>query len=291
MPWLGRWLSSDPAGTIYGLNLYRMVRNNPISLMDEDGLKPHDRKQGFIYSPFSDMGALEQIVGKNAQRILNKKQIMPIIVDTEKQKKELLLNLKSVLLSEGKATALTKILGIIDQMDGGEPPQYSALSEAVAPSNFKVSSLEKTTALKNLDPSQHKLLLIGHGSAGVPALSNDDEKSIRTFKELAENFKSSGLPMNFSDIKLTSCHSGDDNIIIGSIIPPGESLDEAPAQYFANELGKIGYKEVRVYGYRGMGDRFTLANNIHKTRSIISSSGKKQRGEQVCIVIYSRIKI
>lgn len=46
MPWLGRWLSSDPAGTIDGLNLYRMVRNNPVSLMDEDGLKP----QSFIDS-------------------------------------------------------------------------------------------------------------------------------------------------------------------------------------------------------------------------------------------------
>ncbi|WP_260655040.1 RHS repeat domain-containing protein, partial [Yersinia intermedia] len=46
LPWLGRWLSSDPAGTIDGLNLYRMVRNNPVSLMDEDGLKP----QSFIDS-------------------------------------------------------------------------------------------------------------------------------------------------------------------------------------------------------------------------------------------------
>ncbi|CQD36598.1 RHS repeat protein [Yersinia enterocolitica] len=40
MPWLGRWLNADPAGTIDGLNLYRMVRNNPISLMDEDGRMP-----------------------------------------------------------------------------------------------------------------------------------------------------------------------------------------------------------------------------------------------------------
>ncbi|WP_353739733.1 RHS repeat-associated core domain-containing protein, partial [Yersinia rochesterensis] len=40
LPWLGRWLSSDPAGTVDGLNLYRMVRNNPILLMDEDGLMP-----------------------------------------------------------------------------------------------------------------------------------------------------------------------------------------------------------------------------------------------------------
>ncbi|EKN6159072.1 RHS repeat protein [Yersinia enterocolitica] len=40
MPWLGRWLNADPAGTIDGLNLYRMVQNNPISLMDEDGRMP-----------------------------------------------------------------------------------------------------------------------------------------------------------------------------------------------------------------------------------------------------------
>lgn len=39
-PWAGRWLSADPAGTVDGLNLYRMVRNNPITLSDPDGLSP-----------------------------------------------------------------------------------------------------------------------------------------------------------------------------------------------------------------------------------------------------------
>ncbi|MBL5950358.1 hypothetical protein JBO38_21790, partial [Enterobacter asburiae] len=37
-PWAGRWLSSDPAGTVDGLNLFRMVRNNPVSMKDNDGL-------------------------------------------------------------------------------------------------------------------------------------------------------------------------------------------------------------------------------------------------------------
>lgn len=37
-PWVGRWLSADPAGTVDGLNLYRMVRNNPISGYDINGL-------------------------------------------------------------------------------------------------------------------------------------------------------------------------------------------------------------------------------------------------------------
>ncbi|MGX5102966.1 RHS repeat-associated core domain-containing protein, partial [Enterobacter cloacae] len=39
-PWSGRWLSADPAGTVDGLNLFRMCRNNPVTLKDEDGLAP-----------------------------------------------------------------------------------------------------------------------------------------------------------------------------------------------------------------------------------------------------------
>ncbi|QEZ93479.1 cytotoxic necrotizing factor Rho-activating domain-containing protein [Proteus sp. CD3] len=39
-PWIGRWLSADPAGTVDGLNLYRMVRNNSVTLRDPDGRMP-----------------------------------------------------------------------------------------------------------------------------------------------------------------------------------------------------------------------------------------------------------
>ncbi|EMG7889748.1 RHS repeat protein [Enterobacter hormaechei] len=38
-PWAGRWLSSDPAGTVDGLNLFRMCRNNPVTMKDVDGLE------------------------------------------------------------------------------------------------------------------------------------------------------------------------------------------------------------------------------------------------------------
>ncbi|WP_232034169.1 RHS repeat-associated core domain-containing protein [Mycoavidus cysteinexigens] len=37
-PWVGRWLSADPAGTVDGLNLYQMVGNNPIARSDLMGL-------------------------------------------------------------------------------------------------------------------------------------------------------------------------------------------------------------------------------------------------------------
>ncbi|WP_370552324.1 RHS repeat-associated core domain-containing protein, partial [Enterobacter cloacae complex sp. P31C] len=36
-PWSGRWLSADPAGTVDGLNLFRMCRNNPATFQDPNG--------------------------------------------------------------------------------------------------------------------------------------------------------------------------------------------------------------------------------------------------------------
>jgi len=44
-PWIGRWLNPDPAGTIDGLNLFRMVRNNPVTLRDNDGRVATERKK------------------------------------------------------------------------------------------------------------------------------------------------------------------------------------------------------------------------------------------------------
>lgn len=35
--WWQRWLNPDPAGAVDGLNLYRIVRNNPVNLKDVDG--------------------------------------------------------------------------------------------------------------------------------------------------------------------------------------------------------------------------------------------------------------
>ena len=36
-PWLGRWISCDPAGMVDGTNLYASCRNNPINLVDRQG--------------------------------------------------------------------------------------------------------------------------------------------------------------------------------------------------------------------------------------------------------------
>ncbi|MBV4485628.1 hypothetical protein HU727_008520 [Pseudomonas sp. SWRI153] len=36
-PWLERWINPDPAGAADGLNLFRFVRNNPVTFLDDDG--------------------------------------------------------------------------------------------------------------------------------------------------------------------------------------------------------------------------------------------------------------
>ncbi|WP_434631477.1 RHS repeat-associated core domain-containing protein [Pseudomonas sp. Z1-29] len=38
VPWLQRWVNPDPAGAVDGLNVYRMVKNNPMTWIDNAGL-------------------------------------------------------------------------------------------------------------------------------------------------------------------------------------------------------------------------------------------------------------
>ncbi len=42
LPWLGRWLTTDPAGPVDRLNLYEYVDNNPVTLSDPGGFDPTD---------------------------------------------------------------------------------------------------------------------------------------------------------------------------------------------------------------------------------------------------------
>ncbi len=42
MPWRQRWLNADPCGIADGLNLYRMVGNNPVRFVDAQGLAGDD---------------------------------------------------------------------------------------------------------------------------------------------------------------------------------------------------------------------------------------------------------
>ncbi|MFM9381942.1 RHS repeat-associated core domain-containing protein [Pseudomonas sp. UV AK001] len=67
-PWLCRWVSADPAGTVDGLNLYAFVSNNPLRFVDPSG----DAKAEsviMLYSGF--VSTLEGIAGQTLVEIDN----------------------------------------------------------------------------------------------------------------------------------------------------------------------------------------------------------------------------
>jgi RHS repeat-associated protein len=51
--WLGRWISSDPAGIIDGVNLFRYARNNPLRFHDKSGKAPSSPEDP--PDPFEDL--------------------------------------------------------------------------------------------------------------------------------------------------------------------------------------------------------------------------------------------
>lgn len=63
MPWLQRWLNPDPAGAIDGLNLYRMVRNNPLTYKDADGAETRKKQANGLWTPVLAVGADRDIPG------------------------------------------------------------------------------------------------------------------------------------------------------------------------------------------------------------------------------------
>ncbi|MFJ7283400.1 RHS repeat domain-containing protein [Pseudomonas sp. NPDC099000] len=58
VPWLFRWLNPDPARDVDGVNLYRMVRNNPITFFDEQGKESKSKTSldsaGAIFESYKD---------------------------------------------------------------------------------------------------------------------------------------------------------------------------------------------------------------------------------------------
>ena len=70
--WWQRWLNPDPAGGVDGLNLYCMVRNNPVTLSDPDGLESDQDDQLIIHMFYH--GEIPEDVSSN---IINTIEVSP----------------------------------------------------------------------------------------------------------------------------------------------------------------------------------------------------------------------
>jgi RHS repeat-associated protein len=63
-PWLGRWISADPAGTVDGLNLFEFVGGNPVSHVDLTG----EMKLSIIRPTHSDYGEARSTAAQAPQQ-------------------------------------------------------------------------------------------------------------------------------------------------------------------------------------------------------------------------------
>src|SRR6516162_2225253 len=68
-PWLGRWTRADPIGIADGTNLYAYGRNNPILLVDPNGLQPTPRPASGVQPPPPTPPSLPE-AGKHPEAIL-----------------------------------------------------------------------------------------------------------------------------------------------------------------------------------------------------------------------------
>jgi RHS repeat-associated protein len=77
-PWLGRWVSCDPAGFVDGPNLYFYVGNNPTHFIDQDGMQekppePDKEDNGSVFSGWAKQNrntALAQVNEQSADAAL-----------------------------------------------------------------------------------------------------------------------------------------------------------------------------------------------------------------------------
>ncbi|CDH30746.1 hypothetical protein XBI1_1050007 [Xenorhabdus bovienii str. Intermedium] len=165
-PWAGRWLSADPAGTIDGLNLFRMVRNNPLKYYDNNGLNPVDnayshmfnngtiwKKDGEDGNGIEDFNSMEYISQKNMGELKNN------LGKLNDEEINFLKNIKSIKFSALHATTAELDNGVIlsrktlknKNLDFNEENTQIWDLEFVATDDFVFFSLEAGDSVQKKD--------------------------------------------------------------------------------------------------------------------------------------------
>ncbi|WP_331458186.1 RHS repeat-associated core domain-containing protein, partial [Burkholderia sp. MSMB2041] len=72
-PWIGRWLNADPAGLVDGLNLFGMVRNNPVTYEDVGGLAADVPVSGQM-SLATRLARVVARIGRAVQRLMKSQE-------------------------------------------------------------------------------------------------------------------------------------------------------------------------------------------------------------------------
>jgi len=293
--WMGRWLNPDPAWTIDGLNLYRMVRNNPVTLRDVDG---RASVNGVMYASFASEDIISQAMGRNLSRDKKGKKLYPLIAANNKDKSEIEASRQQKIsyftkkgnqfpqevqdmqaASKMSVDQIRKAMGAADYdkaiLDG-----KNFLRQADIFKRMEILSNEGGKELTKLKNKKHKLYIIGHGGPGLNMLAADEDCKIGMMDAsgLAEQLSNGGLDKKFSDIRAVSCYSADtrdpksfkSKDLAAAAKPdydsksPSTVTAEPFAQSLSNALSKVGFANPNVAGYHGGG--VTMSSEHHYRR-------------------------
>lgn len=136
-PWVGRWLSADPAGTVDGLNLYRMVRNNPVTLHDPDGRNPS----------FTPEGRKDEVLQKMTPKQLNNSYYQDVMINLDNE------------IAEGSALAKKmggKYVEAIKDYTAGDSNKINAYLRENGPYSNDLSR-KITKKINNLEKALNKM--------------------------------------------------------------------------------------------------------------------------------------
>lgn len=167
-PWLQRWINPDPAGAVDGLNAYRMVRNNPVTLFDNDGLMPvkaqqHDKGGG---AETQEQSAVSQLRKRFEPRRIVSSPPATSLSTEEKGKSDgtSILSKKSAFgllkrVDELKAPEAENKIPVKKTLAGGTRDEGGVLSTKDVSMSFKTV----TTTRNRAEVTVQRLVLVFHG--------------------------------------------------------------------------------------------------------------------------------
>ncbi|MBN3829908.1 hypothetical protein G3O00_41035 [Burkholderia sp. Ac-20384] len=142
----------------------------------------------------------------------------------------------------------------------------------------------KHSPIKDLDPHNSKLYVLGHGFANGDKLSSTASGDATfSLKDVAKGLKEDGLHPAFESFRMPSCHSADtENRPSFVENPPARTYSgTAPAQTFANELKSAGFSSPKVTGYQGAGKRVPDGRTAERVTSDNSDVARRSEVAKV----------
>ncbi|MHC8289610.1 RHS repeat domain-containing protein [Pseudomonas sp. XS1P51] len=90
-PWLQRWVSSDPVGTVDGLNLFLFVNNGAVSYKDRNGLTREDSASMMRSAKSASLGADRALINFRQESSAREKfkQLVNVVINRNKELKAL----------------------------------------------------------------------------------------------------------------------------------------------------------------------------------------------------------